>query len=91
VVRRSSSSAAALAACEAVNDDGEEGDDGVDDGFDTGGDGVDDGHDAVADRAEDGLDLCSVSRLPLDWRWETYARYYGAHFCDCVVVFELCG
>jgi hypothetical protein len=62
-MRRSVSSAAALAACEAVDDDGEEGDNSVDNGFDAGSDGVDDGHNAVADRAEDGLDLYGVSRL----------------------------
>jgi hypothetical protein len=57
VMRGSAPPAAALAACEAVDDDGEEGDNGVDDGLDSGGDGIYNGHDAVADCAEHGLDL----------------------------------
>jgi hypothetical protein len=48
---------AALAAGEAVDDDGEEGNDGVDDSLNTRGDGVNNRHDAVADGAEDRLDL----------------------------------
>jgi hypothetical protein len=46
-----------FAASQAVDDDGEEGDDGVDDSLNTRGDGVNDRHDAVADGAEHGLDL----------------------------------
>jgi hypothetical protein len=64
------SAAAATAACQAADDDAEEGDDGVDDCLKTSSDGVDNGHDAVADGAEDGLD----------------AGYDGTHDCGVVVV-----
>lgn len=54
---------AATSAGEAADDDAEERDNGVDDGFETGSDGVNNRHDAVADGAEDALDLCGcVSR-----------------------------
>lgn len=49
---RSSRAPTAAAAGKAVDDDGEEGDDCVDDCFETGGDGIHYGHDAVADGAE---------------------------------------
>jgi hypothetical protein len=57
MVSACSRSPSALAACQAVDDDGEQRDDGVDDGFDSGSDGVNNRHDAVADCAEHGLDL----------------------------------
>lgn len=67
---------AAAAARQARDDDVEEGDDGVDDGFAGGRDGVHDRHDAVADGAEDTLN----------------AGYDGTHdggCCGCCVVVGL--
>lgn len=64
----------ATAACQAGDDDAEEGDDGVDNGSAGGADGVDDGHEAVAYRAEDTLDLeallarCSFEKAKLRQR-----------------------
>lgn len=49
--------AAAVAACEAGDDDVEEGDDAVDDGCEDHANAVDNGHQAVADGAEDGFEL----------------------------------
>jgi hypothetical protein len=48
---------AAVAACEAGDDDVKEGDDAVDDGCEDHANAVDNGHQAVADGAEDGFDL----------------------------------
>jgi hypothetical protein len=48
---------AALAAGKAVDDDGEEGHDAVDDSLDTRGDGINNRHDDVADGAEHRLNL----------------------------------
>jgi hypothetical protein len=59
--RPHSSPVSAVATSEACNEDIEEGDDTVDDGFEDCADGVDDAHEAGTDGAEDALDLWIVS------------------------------
>jgi hypothetical protein len=70
------------AACQAGDDDVEEGDNGVDNGSAGSADGVDDGHEAVAYGAEDGLNL-SAALACCCWKGgvevTTYARNDGTH------------
>jgi hypothetical protein len=67
---RSSRPPAALAAGQAADDDGEEGDNGVDDSLDSGSDGINNSHDAVSNGAEDALDLFMLLVVVV-WFWET--------------------
>ena len=81
----------AAAAGEAVDDDAEEGGDGVDEAAEDAGNAVDDCHDTGADGAEHALDLrrmleyIRLSEVEVVVR-KTYARNDGSHFEGLVVI-----